>query len=401
MALPLTLREAGWRRLPEAAQPEAGEATYAVAEASTRARESWGVASRGGPGFPAAGGRIPGGCMALESAGWDGEGSPGPSSHARLVAHPGRARPARVVRLRCRQGRRQQSGGRGAARAAVRVCRGDRRRLGVVAWHRPRIPVVRLVLGGLAGPNATSKPWGLLLFPVAIMAWALFLPGIWFSNDFSGVGWTVALLIGVGLVVRQAPDRAARLATAGLGVLGIIGLWAAEQADALRWHPLPSMPNGSLIYGAVVMPGPRMAFVAAAEAVGFIALSVWLVPRTMPETWRLLRRMPDAELTSRVQRLAQSRAVAVDTAAADLRRLERDLHDGAQARLVALGMSLRAAERLIPTSPDAALALVTEARETSARALTELRELVRGVHPPVLADRGLADAVLALRSTVR
>ncbi len=97
-----------------------------------------------------------------------------------------------------------------------------------------------------------------------------------------------------------------------------------------------------------------------------------------------------------VQRLTESRAVAVDTASADLRRLERDLHDGAQARLVALGMSLRAAERLILTSPDAAIALVAEARETSARALTELRELVRGVLPPVLADRGLADAVRAL-----
>jgi signal transduction histidine kinase len=86
----------------------------------------------------------------------------------------------------------------------------------------------------------------------------------------------------------------------------------------------------------------------------------------------------------------------VDAAAAELRRIERDLHDGAQARLVALGMNLRAAERLIPVNPDAALALVAEARDASVRALTELRELVRGVHPPVLADRGLADAVRAL-----
>jgi signal transduction histidine kinase len=104
----------------------------------------------------------------------------------------------------------------------------------------------------------------------------------------------------------------------------------------------------------------------------------------------------DGELTRRVQRLTESRAVVVDTAAADLRRLERDLHDGAQARLVALGMNLRAAEKLIPVSPEAAVALVAEARETSARALTELRELVRGVHPPVLADRGLGDALRAL-----
>ena len=85
-----------------------------------------------------------------------------------------------------------------------------------------------------------------------------------------------------------------------------------------------------------------------------------------------------------------------DLAAAELRRVERDLHDGAQARLVALGMNLRAAERLMGSSPQAALALVAEARETSSRALMDLRDLVRGIHPPVLADRGLADAVRAL-----
>jgi signal transduction histidine kinase len=86
----------------------------------------------------------------------------------------------------------------------------------------------------------------------------------------------------------------------------------------------------------------------------------------------------------------------VDTAATELRRLERDLHDGAQARVVALGMSLRAAERLIPVNPLAAVALVAEARETSLKVLDELRGLVRGICPPVLADRGLADAVRAL-----
>ena len=59
-------------------------------------------------------------------------------------------------------------------------------------------------------------------------------------------------------------------------------------------------------------------------------------------------------------------------------------------------MSLQAAERLFPTSPQAALALVAEAKESSSRALTELRDLVRGIYPPVLADRGLADAIRAL-----
>ena len=97
-----------------------------------------------------------------------------------------------------------------------------------------------------------------------------------------------------------------------------------------------------------------------------------------------------------MDRLTQTRSDATETAVAELRRIERDLHDGAQARLVAVGMSLRAAEELMRTSPEAALALVAEARETSSRALTDLRDLVRGIYPPVLADRGLADAVRAL-----
>jgi len=86
----------------------------------------------------------------------------------------------------------------------------------------------------------------------------------------------------------------------------------------------------------------------------------------------------------------------VDAATSELRRIERDLHDGAQARLVALGMNLRAVERVLPGNPQAALALVAEARETSVRALSELRDLIRGIYPPVLADRGLGHAVRAL-----
>jgi signal transduction histidine kinase len=103
-----------------------------------------------------------------------------------------------------------------------------------------------------------------------------------------------------------------------------------------------------------------------------------------------------AALSNRVARLTETRADAVDTQAAELRRIERDLHDGAQARLVAMGMNLGAAEALLDQHPEAAKALLAEAREASAKALTELRELVRGIHPPVLADRGLGDAVRAL-----
>jgi histidine kinase len=125
-----------------------------------------------------------------------------------------------------------------------------------------------------------------------------------------------------------------------------------------------------------------------------MAFGVWLVPRTIGVHAGLVQR--NAALTSRVTRLAETRGTAVDSAASELRRLERDLHDGAQARLVALGINLRAAEHLFKTNPDAALALVAESRVSSALALAKLRALVRGIHPPLLADRGLADAVRAL-----
>ncbi|CAM5675703.1 histidine kinase [Streptomyces rimosus subsp. rimosus] len=103
-----------------------------------------------------------------------------------------------------------------------------------------------------------------------------------------------------------------------------------------------------------------------------------------------------AELAARVTRLTETRHDAVDVSAAELRRIERDLHDGAQARLVAMGMDLGTIEALIERDPAKAKELVSRARTSSAQALTELRDLVRGIHPPVLAERGLDDAVRAL-----
>ena len=101
-------------------------------------------------------------------------------------------------------------------------------------------------------------------------------------------------------------------------------------------------------------------------------------------------------LEHRVAVLTESRAELVDHSAAELRRLERDLHDGAQARLVALSMSLGMADEAFDADPDRARRLVNEARATSTAALGDLRDVVRGIHPPVLADRGLTGAVQAL-----
>ena len=103
-------------------------------------------------------------------------------------------------------------------------------------------------------------------------------------------------------------------------------------------------------------------------------------------------------LAERVAALETSRAGAVDQQDAELRRIERDLHDGAQARLVALGMSLGMAEQKLASDPDGARELLADARRGAHEALEELRDLARGIHPPVLADRGLEAAIAALAS---
>ena len=121
---------------------------------------------------------------------------------------------------------------------------------------------------------------------------------------------------------------------------------------------------------------------------------VWRVAE--PVIVRFLRPSPAMALADRVDDLTVQRADTTVAQAAEIRRIERDLHDGAQARLVALGMSLATAERLMRTNPEQAVQLLREARAGAAASLTELRDLVRGISPPVLTERGLVDAVREL-----
>ena len=109
----------------------------------------------------------------------------------------------------------------------------------------------------------------------------------------------------------------------------------------------------------------------------------------------------DQELVERVDELTRTRRGALDVQAHELRRIERDLHDGAQARLVALTMQLGRAEARLEDNPEAA-ELVREARGEAKEAIAELRDLARGIAPPVLADRGLPAAVeaVAARSAI-
>ncbi|MEU0741278.1 histidine kinase [Streptomyces sp. NPDC006134] len=110
----------------------------------------------------------------------------------------------------------------------------------------------------------------------------------------------------------------------------------------------------------------------------------------------LLKPFPQALLAARVDELTQTRAGAVAAHAAELRRIERDLHDGTQAHLVSLSMRLGLARRAYDSAPETARKLLDEAQEQAQQALAELRHVVRNIHPPILSDRGLAGAVRAL-----
>jgi signal transduction histidine kinase len=188
-------------------------------------------------------------------------------------------------------------------------------------------------------------------------------------------GWVLLLvpvtLVGVGVIAFLVPGSAI-----------VPGMGAAS-----RWVPPPAFPGNT----------PSVLLVIG---VALVALGLGTAPVALRGYGGLARLVlapsREADLARRVEQLAQTRRETLDTGAAELRRIERDLHDGAQARLVAMGLTLDAAGRLIDTDPAAARALLYEARDASARALAELRDLVRGIHPPVLADRGLADAIRAL-----
>jgi signal transduction histidine kinase len=175
-------------------------------------------------------------------------------------------------------------------------------------------------------------------------------------------------------------------------------LWAF--VNGLVGWVLVFLPAGSAVLAFLGVFAPYTSLQVRLLAIVAGAFGLYAAPRLMRGYGILARSMlaptRKAELALRVRHLSETRTEALDTGSAEIRRIERDLHDGAQARLVAMGMTLDAAGQIIDTNPDAARALLLEARDASVKALAELRALVRGIHPPVLADRGLADAITAL-----
>ncbi|MGW4648660.1 sensor histidine kinase [Kitasatospora sp. NPDC004289] len=191
---------------------------------------------------------------------------------------------------------------------------------------------------------------------------------------------------------------------AGLGVLALLAFCCALVASpVVVWALAPE--TVMLIPGRAV-PGPFSALPFSLAGLAGVALSAyaaaWLTAGQVWVATALLAAAPDDRDRHRVVELTRSRARLADAFEAERRRIERDLHDGAQQQLVALTMTLGLAELELGAAAPEAAALVARGRAEARRALEQLRELVRGIHPRVLTDHGLAAAVaeVAERSPV-
>jgi signal transduction histidine kinase len=187
-----------------------------------------------------------------------------------------------------------------------------------------------------------------------------------------------------------------RLPVSAVAVFFSIGAWAvglvALTLPAYGWD----LPGGGPNIGGAVHRGPAPMVVSVAIGCLVLLAAPQLTRGLAVADGAFSRRLlgPRRDLAARVAELEVSRERVVDAAEAERRRIERDLHDGAQQRLVALAMELGRAKAKFADDLDAARELVDQAHSQAKEALTELRNLVRGVHPPVLTDRGL-DAALS------
>ena len=224
----------------------------------------------------------------------------------------------------------------------------------------------------------------------------------WYARWHAVFRFEVFLSVAIGL------SAALGWAATGFGYFWPGWLWFALA--------VPVALQGAVRWGLRAPQGRRFLSVHASVsfALGVLLLAIWLLSGFgyFWPAWPVLglalvlsvhayfvRYRPNAReqaLADRVDVLTRTRRGALDIQAAELQRIERDLHDGAQARLVSVAMSLGLAETLRTTDPDLLAVLLTEARSTTLAALDDLRTVMQGIQPPVLADRGLAGAVRAL-----
>jgi len=262
-------------------------------------------------------------------------------------------------------------------------------------------------------PAAVSpaRPGRLRLTSYAAAQLASFVPAV-LLVVVSVVGGALALIwVGIPLLLVAIPatrwlaDRHRRMAGRVLGtaipeqyrpaqrgpVQRVLG-WAR---DPMTWRDLGwllwTVTFGFVLSLLVVL----LLLLVVTGGLWYFGVEPLMRARSAVDRWFLTVGHTE-RLEQRVQDLTESRADVVDHSATELRRIERDLHDGAQARLVALSMHLGMAESVLEKDPEAARRLVADARQATVSAIGDLRSVLRGIHPPVLADRGLAGAVTAL-----
>ncbi|HEY6495881.1 MAG TPA: histidine kinase [Trebonia sp.] len=267
-------------------------------------------------------------------------------------------------------------------------------------------PLVVRVLAAI-GEVAMGIIW------TAVVGWAALRRG---SRPLSqGARKLAGRWLGLRLEVPYAPPPPVTQMSTGFWWNGQEYYRSEKEA---RWHARmqygPSDPQHRrdalwvIVSAVTVLPSAALPLLALALGTdltlrpGLLPWGVALILAGLavaPFTWRVLGPVSASFLgppRSTIEELTTIQADMTKTQAAELERIERGLHDGPQARIVALGMAMGAAEHLIDTDPEAAKPILAEARASAVAALEELRDFVRGINPPVLAERGLVDAVRAL-----
>jgi signal transduction histidine kinase len=284
-------------------------------------------------------------------------------------------------------------------------------------------------------------PAGVLTFTVVVTGWAtalglaitliglpIALATIVVSRGMAQAErWRAALVLGEPIRGRYPPATTGRILDRLKGVfadrqtwkdlgwhllllpIGIVGFTVAVVVWCWSLYCLTfpiwfKITPAAADFGDFTLDTWWWALLVFAVGVATLPIAVALLRGTAAGTGalaRLLLGSDTEELEARVEVLTETRAGAVDAATAELERIERNLHDGAQARLVALAMDLGMAEERFERDPDGARELVEKARDEAKQALAELRDLARGMRPALLAERGLAEAIRALASRTK
>ncbi|MFD8938314.1 sensor histidine kinase [Streptomyces sp. NPDC059578] len=243
-----------------------------------------------------------------------------------------------------------------------------------------------------------NLPMGLIGFVYVVTSLAI---GVGLAITAVGLPLLAVSLLGVRHFGRAERARARSLLRVRVEEPSPLPLRGLPWLTRLRTCVADPVAWRAALYEVIRLPWGVLTFVVTLVSLFVLWPVLPFIARALTDVDRMLVRgllSPSDELERRIAELESDRGVVVDTAAADLRRIERDLHDGAQARLVNLAMGLGLAKEKLLEDPDTAAVMVEEAHGEVKLALQELRDLARGIHPAVLTDRGLDAALSSVAS---